>query len=238
MEDNAKPIENPDDNIEELKPSEVVVSNGFAEASKILKSGINLNEEGLFVEPTCEICNSSLRIEAEEVWERTRSIKEVKDFYVSKSVKPHSVSVIENHMVNCKARSVSEIQRKEYAHRLERMKSEGLSTLDQISFMTSILTENLFSINSIVASGTETQSDIRKTKSAETIKLVARLESLCKLRASILGEMLGDGDLIYLPTKDFIGVFNKAIVANQGNKEVQTVIKQLLDDLQNIGKSN
>lgn len=232
--DNTSPIQEP----QEVDNTELIITSCSSEINKVLESGVNINEDGLFVEPTCSICTSPLRGEAEEVWNSTRMVGKVQEVFKNKGKKVPSNAVVESHMVNCASRSVSEIQRREYCKRIDRMKKDDLSTLDQISLLTTILTENLLSINSIVPTGTETQAEIRKIKSAETTKLSARLESLCKLRASILGEMLGDGDLIYIPKEEFINIFNRAIVNNQDNPKVQAAIKGLLDELQKVEKSS
>ena len=240
--DNVTPLKDPseENEVQTVEAHDVTISNGSSEIDEVLDSGVNLGEDGRFVEPSCPICKSPFRDELEDAWLSTRMVSAVVQVFKDKGVrKIPSNAVIENHMVNHLGNTgISEIQRKEYATRIKSIKKDGLSTLDQISMMSAIVTDNILAINSIVPSGDETQADIAKIKSGETAKLVAKLESLCKLRASILGEMLGDGDLIYLPTEEFVKIFNKAIVDNQGKSEVQEAIKKLLLDLQNIGKSN
>jgi len=243
FEDNTTPLENPQENaseIQEVEANDVVISNGASEIDEVLESGVNIGEDGVFVEPSCSICKSPYREELEEAWLSTRMVSAVVKVFEEKGTKKvPSTFVIENHMVNHLGHSsIAEIQRREYTTRIKSIKKDGLSTLDQIAMMSSMITENILNVNSITPSGNETKADIAKLKSAETTKLVARLESLCKLRASILGEMLGEGDLIYLPTEEFVKIFNRAIVDNQGKPEVQEAIKNLLGDLQNIGKSN
>ena len=82
-------------------------------------------------------------------------------------------------------------------------------------------------INSIVPSGEDSAVEVEKIKSAETARLSSSLNSLLKLQAGILGEMKADGDLIYMPTKDFMDIVKEALSSAKTDREKEIIMTML-----------
>jgi hypothetical protein len=63
------------------------------------------------------------------------------------------------------------------------------------------------------------------------------LNNLLKLQASILGEMKLSGELITIPSSQFVNVFNDALLDAKTDREKQ-IIKDILTKLANINKKS
>ena len=202
---------------------------------RYLSQVINLNNESEVHEPTCPICSSPLREEAEAMWTKDQKPAPIKDMFLNKAGVKISKGIIENHMRFHLDKSIKEIQKIEYINRLQRLRNNNMTTLSKIDSAESILMERLIGINSIPpSSGDLSAVEVEKIKCGETVRLTSALNGDLKLRATIMGEMRSSGEVITLPTKDFTRVFIETIAAAQTERE-RNIISELLNKLKQIG---
>ena len=210
---------------------------GAKDIERTLSQVINLNNDNEVHEPTCLICSSPLRIELEAEWDKNARVSTIQEIFKSKTGKRISKEVVDNHMHYHCGKALKELQKVEYIGRLQRLKNQTPSTLSKLDMAETIIFERIMGMNSLPPGGSDiSQVEMEKVKSSETSKLVASLSNLWKLRASILGEMKDGGDVISLPTKDFIRVFTEELASSQVDIERRT-INRILDRLKKIAKN-
>lgn len=230
LEDN---IENPFIETQEDKTGgEIVIApqNVSGEIDKMLSQVLNLSKDLVLHEPTCPLCASPHREEIEELWIKEKNIGKIKSLIKEKTGKAVGYDIIDNHMSQHLTKGVREIQKIEYIDRIKRLHNQSLSTLDRISMGFAMIIERLMGVNSITADGEESVASIEKIKSAETSRLMTVFNSLLKLQATILGEMKQSGELITIPSSQFVNIFNEAILEANTDREKQ-IIKNILDKL-------
>lgn len=210
-------------------------SNRSEEVEHLMSQAINLSEKNVYHEPTCLICSSAYRTELEDKYNDKQSYKEIVLLFKSKTGIDIGENVAENHVVHHMSRGVRELQKIEYLNRVKRLNTPNITTLEKISLCYAVLTERLMGINSIVPSGEESPAKIEQIKSAETARLMSSLNNLLKLQASILGEMKSTGELVYIPTNDFINIFRETLRSAKTDREKE-LITGLLDKLQSIAR--
>lgn len=204
-----------------------------SEVDKLMGQLINLNEKRIYHEPTCPVCSSPNREEAE------RDFVTKKNYASAKAILQLDVGdvVIENHMTNHHARGVKEIQKLEYTNRIARVNKSNPSTLDKIQLCSSMLIERMIEINSISPNGSLSVADIEKIKSSETARLSSVFNNLMKLQAGIMGEMKTSGELITIPVDEFVRVFNEALLSSKTDVEKE-MVKVILDKLTKVNKGS
>jgi hypothetical protein len=206
------------------------------DASKILSQLININADNILHEPTCILCGSPYRKDIEQKWVETKKYDDVKKLFQEKTGLTISKDVMDNHLLYHFDRGVKELQKVEYVDRIKRLSGCNLTTLQRIRLCCDALTERLMGVNSIVPTGEIGNADIEKIKSSETTKIMVAFNQLLKLQASILGEMKTSGELITIPRKDFVTIFNEAIATSKTDGE-RDVIRQILNKLADISRS-
>ena len=207
-----------------------------AEVGDMMRQIVNLTgNDRVYVEPTCPICGSSCREEAEQVWINTKKVLEVKTLMNDRCGLKLSVPIIENHMQNHYLRGVKEVQKLEYIDKIKRLNDHTSSTLDQIQLGLSMLLERLIEVNGISPSGELSVAEVERIKSAETSRLIGQQTNLLKLKASILGEMRNNGELLTIPVNDFAKIFNDALTMARNDGERQ-LVKNIIDQLSRINK--
>ena len=223
--------------IEVIQPTSKLVPplNRSEEVERALSKAINLSDNQIYHEPTCLICSSAYRSELEQIFVDKKSNKEVIQLFKEKTGKDIGDNVVANHMEQHMSRGVRELQKIEYLHRLKRLNSPNITTLERISSAYSIISERLLGINSIVPGGEESVVEVEKIKSAETARLMTSLTNLLRIQASILGEMKTSGELSYIPTKDFIAIFMEALRSAKTDREKE-IVTGLLDKLQSLAR--
>lgn len=211
------------------------VPNESNDIDNALAQLININEKNVYHEPTCIICSDAHREELEKKWAETTNSEEVKKLFLTRSNFPISKDVVDNHMRFHYERGIKELQKIEYANRIKRLSNVQLTTLDRIHLGLSTITERLAGINSITPNNDMSAAEVEQIKSSETARLMSSFNNLLKLQAAIMGEMKDSGELIIIPMKAFIDVFNKAIIEAKTQAE-RTAIKKVLDDLGNLNR--
>ena len=210
------------------------VGNG-EEVEKLMSQAINLSNTQVYHEPTCLICSSPYREALEKVFVEKQSLKEVVNLFKEKTGAEIGENVVDNHTTHHMSRGVRELQKVEYIHRLKRLNSPNVTTLEKISLAYAIITERLMGVNSLVPTGEESAAKIEQIKSAETNKLMGTLNNLLKLQASIMGEMKTSGELVYIPTNEFVLVFRDALRSAKTAREKE-LITSLLDKLESLAR--
>lgn len=239
-------IENPDNPIEasfeaiDITPSISKLASTTSltrseEVERLMSQAINLSETKVFHEPTCIICSSPYREEIEKILVEKKSNKEAVKLFKDKTGVDISEDVVDNHSRHHMTSGVREQVKQEYVHRIKRLNSPNITTLEKISLSYAILMERLLGINSIIPTGEESVAKIEQIKSAETNRLMGTLNNLLKLQASILGEMKTSGELVYIPTNEFIAVFRDALRAAKTDRE-RELITSLLDKLESLAR--
>lgn len=208
------------------KTDRVVLNNAsFAsdETTRVLGQLININDSNVLHEPTCLICNSPFRSEVEQLFVEKKTGKEMQAYLKDKTNEVVPKSVLENHMLHHYNREVRELQKREYIDRIARLTDENLTTLQRLSIGLAAIDERLTGINSIVPSGDISAAEVEKIKSAETAKLINSANALLKFKSQILGEMKETGELVTVPKKVFIEIFNEALAKAQNDGEKQAL---------------
>jgi len=187
--------------------------------------------------PTCLICSNPNRNDIEDKWAESKDFKIVKEYIKSKSSLDVSESIVENHMIYHLSRGVKEQVKIEYADKIKRLVNCPLSTLDMIDVATAALHERLMGINSITPGGDLGVAEIEKIKTTETARITSSLSSLLKLQASIRGEMTTSGELLSIPTNNFVDIFNEAIAEAKTERE-RELVNDVLEKLEAIARAS
>lgn len=229
LEDSMEPI--PIDNNDVT----IKILNNSDQVDKLFAQGVNLSNGMVLHEPSCEICSSSHREDVEQAYLTTKDYNQTAALF--KQLSGHNVnkSIVENHMRFHYDRAIREIQKVEYIDRIKRYSGQNLTTLDRISICFSILSERLMGINSVIPAEDESVAQIEKLKSSETARLMGQLKDLLKLQAAILGEMKSSGELITIPTNDFINIINEALAQARTESERQ-LVKDILGKLDALSR--
>jgi hypothetical protein len=236
----------PNDKMEPIEAEEVVevqhevaTTENMSAIHKMLDEMIILSGEGsdkCVVEPSCPICMSPIRVEAEELWEQSHSSEEVKKLFKEKVGIKLSKSVIDNHMENHTYSGINELQKVEYLNRIKRLQSHNASTMDYLELALTALAERLMGVNSVTAQREETLATIEKMKSGETAKIVAQIQSIAKTRAALRGEMIDNGDVVILSAKQLPMVFSEAIALCETEGE-KKIVRQIVNRIYSIRQS-
>lgn len=205
------------------------------EVEALMAQAINLSDTKIYHEPTCLICSSPYRPELEQILVDKKSNNEVIKLFKDKTGADIGENVVVNHAEQHMTRGIREIQKVEYLNRIKRLNSPNVTTLEKISLVYAILVERLMGVNSIVPTGEESAAKIEQIKSAETNKLMGTLNNLLKLQATILGEMKTSGELVYIPTNEFVAVFRDALRSAKTDRE-RELINGLLDKLESLAR--
>lgn len=211
-------------------------SNSYSgEIEKFMGQIVNFNNNVIH-EPTCLVCSSPCRKDIENMRLEGKPNSEIINLCKTKTNIEISDDILANHMTHHMDKGVKELQKLEYIDRIRRYTGTDFTTLDSIKLGIAAIYERLFNLNAIVPNGDTTAVEIEKIKSSETARLMSTLNNLLKLKAGILGEMKDNGEVISIPTKSFIDVFNQAIAEANNDKE-RSIIKTILSKLSNISKS-
>jgi len=199
----------------------------FDQVDKMLSRAIKLSEDSRVHEPTCPICCSPIRSEAEDLYNQNpRNTVPIKQLLREKGGIETNAEVISHHMKSHKESS-NELRKIEFIDDVRRLYSSDTTTLDEIKLCLSIITNQIMNVNSIGESHDSSEADIVKMKATETNKLMTTYKNFIQLRANILGEMKDNGEIISIPTAKFIDVFNVALSESKSEREREVVTKIL-----------
>jgi len=200
---------------------------------KFLTSQVDLNNDGVFYEKDCSICNSPIRQMAEDKWFACREAEKIREL-LRENGEPVAINLIKNHMEFHIDQSYLEIRKKEYVNKIMSLNTIKLGTLDRIEIALASINERLLAVNSI---GTSKDAPviIEKAKSELTCKLISGMSGLLELRAKIMGEMKDKGDLFTISKDDFEDIFKTALNQFSG-ADTRKAITFILDKFVKMSK--
>ncbi|MCK9433901.1 MAG: hypothetical protein M0R32_03560 [Candidatus Cloacimonetes bacterium] len=192
---------------------------------EFLSSVINLADSGAFCEPTCPICLSKHRATSESRFEKDEEEKfdkkcdSIKKFFLARN-EEMGISVIRNHFNNHLNQGEVELRKLEYVNRLATLNTTDRSTLDRLRVLMDALQERL-------VSGVELSQENR---GKELVAISKAMTSILELRAKIMGEMQGRGEVITIPADKFNMAFEKALTRARGKEEIE-LVTSIMDSL-------
>ena len=164
-------IENkPEDSMEEIiieseEDTLAPYESGFDQVDMMLSQAINISNEGSLHEPTCAICNSSLRNEVEELWDKSRITTPITKLLREKTNVVIGADIIRNHMKNHKDCGVQEMKKVEFVDRVRRLYQNNATTLEGIKLSMAIIIDQVMQISSMIPSGDKSSAEIKNTAS-------------------------------------------------------------------------
>lgn len=201
---------------------------------ELLGAVIKINDKGTFVEPSCPLCLSANRIEAEAIYLKTPQYQNDKfdntlKFLIEKG-EQFSIDVVKNHCKNHIDQGELQLRKIEYINTIDNISSVKQSTIEEIDTMLAALKERLIETNKMVSDSRTSKMDVEILKSNVVSQISKSFSSLLKLRSELLGEMKNTGEMIIISRQKFKQIFNAALDAakNEGEK---TIVVNLLKGL-------
>jgi hypothetical protein len=193
---------------------------------RFLAAQISLNQEGVYFEHSCPICNSYIRKDAEEKWLVSRNADEIRDFLKEKG-EPASITVIKNHMEFHIDQSYVELRKREYINKILTLSQCSIDTMSRVETALCSINERIFSIGAVEDPDCSPVA-IQKMKAEETCKLVTAMTKLLELRANLMGEMKNSGDLLSIRQEDFAKIFSE-ILEEFKTDEARKIVNKILE---------
>ena len=191
-----------------------------------LSAVINLSESGFFCEPTCPICISKNRPIAESNFIKDseekgfeKKCESIRKFFLSRN-EEIGTSVIRNHFANHINQGENELKKREYVNKLAALNEVDRPTLDRLRVLMDALQERLIST---VELGQE-------ARGKEIVAISKTMTQVLELRAKIMGEMKGRGEVITIPLEKFNMAFEKAL-RKARNKDELDFVSDIMNDL-------
>jgi hypothetical protein len=208
-----------DENTAIVKPSPVDVYKAENRGIKeFLSAVVNLSDSGAFCEPTCPLCLSKNRATAEARFEKDtetdfqKKCDTIKKFFLARN-EEMGISVLRNHFANHLNQGENELKKLEYVNKLATLNTTDRSTLDRLRVLMDALQERL-------VSGVELNQE---TRGKELVAISKAMTSILELRAKIMGEMQGRGEVITIPIDKFNNTFEKALFKAKGKEQIDLV---------------
>jgi len=193
---------------------------------RFLLSQVSLNKEGKYFERDCPICNSQIRLESEEKWLKSRNADEILEFLKSKG-EPCPITVIKNHMEFHLDQAYLELRKREYINKIIALSQMSLDTMTRVEMSLAAISERLMTI-SAMEDPDLTPGDLEKLKDEQTCKLIATQTKLIEIRASLMGEMKNDGDLLSVRKEDFSKIFAD-VLHEFKSEEARRIVNRILE---------
>lgn len=201
---------------------------------ELFSSVIKLNDKGIFHEPSCSLCASKYRIEAETIFLKTPQYDNDKYIksktFLDEKGEGFSLDVIKNHCDNHINQGAAQLRKIEYISTIDNLSSIKMSTLEELDIMLSALKERMIETSKITADSRTSRTDVEVIKSNIIAQISKSFSALLKLRSELLGEMKNSGDVIVIDRTKFKRIFNEALDAAK-NEEEKAVIVSLLKNL-------
>lgn len=192
---------------------------------EFLSSVINLSDSGAFCEPTCPICISRNRAMAESKFRQDdeknfdKKCESVRKFFLARN-EDITEACAKNHFGNHLNQGENELKKLEFVNKLEALNATDRSTLDRLKILISALQERLISTVELE----------QEARGKELVSISKAMTSVLELRAKIMGEMKGRGEVITIPTDKFNMAFEKALSKAKKKEEIE-FITSIMDDL-------
>jgi hypothetical protein len=201
---------------------------------ELFGSIIKLNDEGVFHEPSCPMCSSKFRSEAEIVFLKTPQFDNKKytetKMFLDEKKEGFSLDVIKNHCDNHLNKGAEQLRKIEYIATIDNIAATKMSTLEELDICLASLKERLIEINKIVGDSRTSKIEAEVIKSNVVAQISKSFSSLLKLRSELLGEMKNNGEMILIDRTKFKRIFNEVLDAAK-NEDEKAVIVSLLKNL-------
>lgn len=205
--------------------SVAVYKAGNSGIKEFLSAVVNLSDSGAFCEPTCPLCVSLHRSTAEARFNKdtetdfSKKCESIRKFLLARN-EEFGISVLRNHFENHINQGENELKKLEYVNKLATLNTTDRSTLDRLRVLMDALQERLIS-------GVELNQE---TRGKELVAISKAMTSILELRAKIMGEMQGRGEVITIPTDKFNMTFERALAKAQ-NAEELNLVTFIMDNL-------
>lgn len=186
-----------------------------------LQGLVNLNSVGTFVHPNCPICNSPRRLRAEHDWLSSRNADSVRQFFIDHG-EDYSLPVVKHHMEQHLAAAQDDLRKREWIERVVSIHKSAISTLDNLDLSMAALNDRM-AVMSALDDPEIPKANLEKIKSDAICNLTAKMSALLQLRAKLLGEMLGSGEMIIISTEEFAKLFDELLQDARSAEERQIV---------------
>ena len=198
---------------------------------------IKLSENGTYHEPSCPLCSSKFRLEAEAIFLNTpqydnNKFKAAKDFLDSKG-ECFSLDLIKNHFNNHINQGENQLRKIEYINTIDNIASVKMSTLEEIDFVVATLKDRLFESSKIVQDSKTSKIEAESVRANIVSQISKSISSFMKLRAELLGEMEKRGDVIVISREKFKQVIN-GFLDNTKTEDEKVLIVSLLKALSKV----
>jgi len=202
-------------------------------ANHTLSKLIRLSADNIYHESTCLVCKSPYRNEIESMYANHGADKydKIKELCKTKSQIEISKDIVDNHIRHHSDAGIREIQKGEYITRLLQLSKARSSPLQILEESIAACQERLVGINSIVPNSAVSAAEVEKIKTDGTAKITTQLSKLIGQYNTMITQMQKtDEDLIKIPSKPFIDIFNAAAQKAQ-TKDEKTLIEDILKEL-------
>jgi hypothetical protein len=223
-----------DDHIVREVPEASLIQSVPTGMKEFLSSVLDVNENGIYCDPDCPICNSSHRETAEQVWsqgdpydkERAQKVAA----HLLTSGETVSREVVLNHCASHLGAGTIELRKLEYIRKLCNMGSVRLTTLDRLEFVMAAVSERLLAAGALYSDGSTPMHEIEETRSRLTNQLAKTSSTLFSLHAQLERDMEEEGQIIRINREVFRTAFDKAVSDANGERE-RELINFLLTEL-------
>ena len=201
---------------------------------EFLSSVVDVNDQGVYCDPDCPICNSNHRESAEKAWldgdpyDRERADKVMADLN-SHGTKV-SREVVLNHCASHLLAGAEALRRLEYIRKLCNMGSVRLTTLDRLEFAMAAISERMLAAGAIVSDGKIPAHEVEELRTRLTNQLAKTSSTLFSLHAQLERDMEDEGQIIRINREVFRTAFDKA-VSDTKNERERELINFLLSEL-------
>ena len=204
---------------------------------QLLSSVIKINEQGIFVEPSCPLCLSANRAEAEKIFLKTPQYQNDKYDFVKKFTdekgEQFSIDVIKNHCKNHVDQGEAQLRKIEFINTVDNIASVKQSTIEELDVMLACLKERIIETNKMTSDARTSKLDVEVLKSNVVTQISKSFSALLKLRSELLGEMKNSGDVIVIDRTKFTRIFNEALDLAKNEDEKAAIVSIL----KNLSKS-
>ena len=194
-----------------------------------LQALVRVNSKGIYHETSCQFCQSPNREEAEKLFANPLRVGDrygiVKEFLDSRSDNL-SIDVVHNHIDNHLNRAAQELVKLEYMDYLTSVANHKLTSLESVNFMMAVLRERVAALSVIPDSSPR----LIEMKVKAVTSIAKAYAQQIEIRAKILGEMAGQGELVAIPKQRFIQAMQSALESVKDPVEQQVILK-LFEDM-------
>jgi ferritin-like metal-binding protein YciE len=134
------------------------------------------------------------------------------------------LEVIRHHIKNHLDRAEAELRKVETINKISALNSVRVSTLDQLQLLIATCMERLMSVAEMQAPTPALRNAVESQKNKDSAMIMKTMQGLLALRAEIMGEMKGRGELISVPIDKWREIWTRSLAGLQTKEEKMLVI--------------